>query len=93
MADELAQLTIRLVVGGNAILEVGRAHVVVATMIAQEGDHTIVTIELPSARRWDRCVSPDFRLSYDEVCAAIVAAGHKVEISDDAVLSSTTARG
>ncbi len=81
-------LTIRLVVGDNAILECGDARVLVYTS-THEG---ATAVELPPQKRWDAVIASDFPLSYDEVTEAIEAAGHSIVISKDAALSSSSAR-
>ena len=86
--DTSEALTIRLVVGGNAILECGDARV----LVSASTDRSPAAIELPPRARWDAIIASDFPLSFDEVMRAIEAAGHLAVISDDAVLSSSTAR-
>jgi hypothetical protein len=81
-------LTIRLVVGGNAILECGDAHVLVYASSDGEG----TAIELPPQARWEAVIASDFPLSYDDVTRAIETAGHRVVISNDAAVSSSSAR-
>lgn len=81
-------LTIRLVVGGNAILECGDARVLVYASTL-EGT---AAIELPPRKRWEAVVATDFPLSYDEVTDAIERAGYGVVVSKDAGLSSSSAR-
>ena len=84
-----ATISIRLVVGGNAILAAGNAHVLVYANI----HHQPVEIMLPPAERWQACVADDFPASYNEVLVAITDAGYRAVVSSEAAVSSSTGRG
>ena len=81
-------LTIRLVVGGNAILAAGDAHV----LVYASTDCDPVEIMLPPRARWQACVAADFPFDYDAVMAAIREAGFRPVVSSDAAVSSSSAR-
>ncbi len=84
-----AAITVRLVVGGNAILQSGNAHV----LVYASAERQPVEIILPPRERWVRCVAPDFPVSYDDVEQAILQAGFVPVVSSSAAVSSSSARG
>ncbi len=84
-----AAIAIRLVVGGNAILQSGNAHV----LVYASADRQPVEIILPPRERWVRCVAPDFPVSYEDVEQAILQAGFVPVVSASAAVSSSSARG
>ena len=84
-----APITVRLVVGGNAILQSGNAHV----LVYASADRQPVEIILPPRERWARCVAPDFPVSYEDVEQAIRQAGFIPVVSASAAVSSSSARG
>ena len=82
------ELTIRLVVGGNAILEAGDARV----LVYASTEHDPVQILLPPRDRWVANVAADFPIDFDGVVRAIRTAGHDVLVTAEAAVSSSSSR-